>query len=128
MMTSMTKATFEIKGWDEQPFDEAVGVAKLTRASVLKEYAGDITGTSATEWLMAYHPDKSAAFVGLERIKGTIGGRHGTLVLQHVGTFEDGAATATLTVVSGTDELKGTTGSGELVADPAGRISLSLER
>ena len=120
-------ATFEIKGWDEQPFDETVGVAKLTKASVAKEYAGDVEGTSATEWLMAYNPDKSAVFVGLERIKGTIGGRRGSLVLQHVGTFVDGAAKATLTVVSGTDELKGATGSGEFVADPGGRIALSID-
>jgi hypothetical protein len=126
-MASEIRATFEIKGWDEQPFDEAVGVAKLTQASVAKEYAGDVEGTSATEWLMAYNPDKSAVFVGLERIKGTIGGRHGSLVLQHVGTFADGAAKATLTVVSGTDELKGASGSGELVADPKGRISLTVE-
>jgi hypothetical protein len=126
-MPSKISATFEIKGWDEQPFDEAVGVAKLTRASVIKEYSGDVEGSSATEWLMAYQPDKSAVFVGLERIKGTIGGRRGSLVLQHVGTFEDGAAKATLTVVSGTDELKGATGSGELVADPAGRITITVD-
>ncbi len=31
-MSSEINATFEIKGWDEQPFDEAVGVAKLTKA------------------------------------------------------------------------------------------------
>jgi hypothetical protein len=127
-MTSRITASFEIKGWDEQPFDEAVGVAKLTKASVVKEYAGDIEGHSATEWLMAYHPDKSADFVGLERIKGTIGGRRGSLVLQHVGRFADGAAKATLTVVSGTDELKEATGSGELVADPGGRISLTVDQ
>jgi hypothetical protein len=126
-MSSQINATFEIKGWDEQPFDEAVGVAKLTKATVAKEYAGDVEGTSATEWLMAYHPDKSAEFVGLERIKGTIDGRRGSLVLQHVGTFEDGAATATLTVISGTDELKGATGTGQFVADPAGRITLTIE-
>ncbi len=70
-MAKKISATFEISAWDEQPFDEAVGVAKLTRASVAKQYAGDIDATSATEWLMAYHPDKSAAFVGLERIKHT---------------------------------------------------------
>jgi hypothetical protein len=121
------QATFEIAGWDEQPFDEAVGVSKLTRASVGKHYAGDVDGTSVTEWLMAYHPDETAAFVGLERIKGTIGGRHGTLVLQNVGAFEDGAATATLTVVTGTDELQGATGTGDFVADPSGRITLRLE-
>ena len=126
-MSSQISASFEIKGWDEQPFDEAVGVAKLTKAAVAKEYTGDVEGTSATEWLMAYHPDKSADFVGLERIKGTIDGRRGSLVLQHVGTFEDGAAKATLTVISGTDELKGATGTGQFVADPAGRITLTIE-
>jgi hypothetical protein len=126
-MTENLSATFEIESWDEQPFDEAVGVAKLTKASVAKAYAGDIDGTSATEWLMAYHPDKSAVFVGIERVKGTIGGRRGTIVLQHVGRFEDGAATATLTVVSGTDELKDVSGSGELVADPSGRVTLALD-
>ncbi len=122
------RAGFEIEGWDEQPFDEAVDVAKLTKAAVAKQYSGDIAGSSATEWLMAYHPDESADFVGLERITGTIGGRDGTLVLQRVGRFENGVAKAALTVVSGTDELKGATGSGELVADPSGRIILDFDR
>lgn len=126
-MTAEISAAFSIEGWDERPVDEAAGVAKLTRASVAKEYAGDVEGTSVTEWLMAYHPDESAVFVGLERITGTIGGRHGSLVLQHAGTFADGAATATLGVVSGTGELEGATGTGELVADPKGRITLTLD-
>jgi hypothetical protein len=126
-MTSEISAPFEINAWDEQPFDEAVGVAKLTKASVGKEYSGDVEGSSATEWVMAYHPDQTAVFVGLERIKGTIGGRRGSLVVQHVGTFADGAAKATLTVVSGTDELEGATGGGNLVADPGGRIALTLD-
>jgi hypothetical protein len=126
-MTKKIDAGFEIKGWDEVPFDEGVGVAKLTRASVKKEYSGDITGTSATEWLMAYAPDQSAGFVGIERIKGTVGGHKGSLVLQHVGTFKDGTATAALTVLSGTDELKGRGGTGKLVADPKGSVTLSLD-
>jgi hypothetical protein len=122
-------ATFEIKGWDEEPFDDADadGVAKLTRASVAREYSGDVEGTSATEWLMAYQPDGSAVFVGLERIRGSVGGRRGSLVLQHVGTFADGVAKAELTVISGTDELQGAAGSGEFVADPGGRITLSVD-
>jgi len=50
----------------------------------------------------------------------------GSLVLQHVGTFDGGAATATLTVVSGTDELKGRHGGrAKLVADPSGPASPS---
>ena len=126
-MSSFTvDATFAVASWDEEPFDTAVGVSKLTRASVQKKYSGDVEGTSATEWLMSYNPDGSAAFVGLERIKGKIGDRTGTLVLQHVGEFRDGAAKATLTVVGGTDELGGVTGSGDFLADPAGSVSLSL--
>jgi len=125
-MPDHVTATFEIASWEEKPFDEAVGVAKLTRASVTKTYKGDIDATSTTEWLMAYEPDKSAAFVGLERVRGTIAGRNGSLVLQHVGTFENGVAMAELVVVSGTDELKGASGSGSLKADPAGSIRLDL--
>ena len=119
-------ATFDVASWDEEPFDTAVGVSKLTRASVQKKYSGDVEGTSATEWLMSYNTDGSAEFVGLERIKGKIGGHQGTLVLQHVGEFRDGSAKATLTVVGGTDELGQVTGSGDFLADPAGSISLSL--
>ncbi len=126
-MSKKISASFEIKAWDEVTFDEGPDVAKLTRASVKKHYSGDITGTSATEWLMAYAADGSASFVGIERIKGTLGGLKGSLVLQHVGTFRDGAATASLTILSGTAQLERATGSGDFVADPQGSLTLSLD-
>lgn len=126
-MTLDISAPFEIKDWDEQPFDEEVDGAKLTKAAVTKEYSGDVKGSSATQWLMAYRPDGSADFVGLERIRGTLAGKRGSLVLLHAGSYSDGAATATLTVVSGTDELTGATGRGKLDADPGGRITLSVD-
>ena len=125
-MPEHISAAFEVSSWEETPFDEAVGVAKLTRASVTKTYTGHIDGTSITEWLMAYEPDKSATFVGIERVRGTIAGRNGSLVLQHIGTFENGAATAKLVVVSGTNELKGASGSGSFKADPAGSVRIDL--
>jgi hypothetical protein len=127
VMTKQFKATFQITGWDETPFDESSGVAKLTEALVSKTYEGDIEGTSTTKWLMAYAPDKSATFIGLERIKGTVGGKHGSLVLQHTGTFADGSADASLTVVSGTNELKSVSGRGDFKADPAGSVVLRLD-
>ena len=120
-------ATFEIANWDEQPFDVRDEAAKLTRASVAKNYAGDIIGTSVTEWLMAYNNDGTAEFVGIERISGSVGGRDGSLVLRHVGTFEDGAAKAELRIVSGTEDLGSAIGSGTMIADPNGRISLTIE-
>ncbi len=120
-------ATFEVTNWDETPFDDGVGVSKLTEALVSRTYSGAIDGTSTTKWLMAYAPDKTATYVGLERIHGTVDGRPGTLVLLHDGAFADGAATATLRVVSGTDQLKGATGSGSFRADPGGSVSLDLD-
>jgi Protein of unknown function (DUF3224) len=121
------RATFEVKSWDEQPFDEGVGVAKLTRAVVTKEYSGEVTGSSTTETLMAYESDGTASFIGLERIRGTVDGKRGSIVIQHVGAFDGKAATATLTVVSGTDELRGATGTGRFLADPAGSVELDVE-
>jgi hypothetical protein len=126
-MTTHLRANFEVTSWTENPFDEGVGVAKLTEALVERTYTGDVEGTSTTKWLMAYAPDQSAEYVGLERIKGTVGGKRGSLVLHHVGRFENGAATAQLTIVSGTGDLKGAAGSGSFVADPAGSVTLDLE-
>jgi hypothetical protein len=125
-MTHQVKAEFQVTSWEETPFDEGTGVAKLTEALVSREYSGDIEASSTTKWLMAYAPDQSASFVGLERIKGTIAGKHGSLVLQHVGTFANGSADASLTVVSGTNELKSVSGDGEFKADPAGKVTLRL--
>ncbi len=126
-MSTHIEARFEIANWDESPFDDAVGVSKLTEALVGKTYSGGIEGTSTTKWLMSYAPDKTATYVGIERIKGTVDGKRGSLVLMHDGTFEGGAATATLRVVSGTDELAGATGSGKFRADPAGSVTLDLD-
>jgi len=126
-MTARIEAGFEIVNWEETPFDDGVGVSKLTEALVDKKYSGDVDGTSTTKWLMAYAPDKTATYVGIERIKGTIGGKRGSLVLMHEGAFEGGAATATLRVVSGTDELAGASGSGKFRADPTGSLMLDLD-
>ena len=127
-MANKIAATFQVQSWEENPFDEGEGEGKLTRASVAKSYTGDIDGGSNTEWLMAYSEDGSATFVGLERIRGSVAGRKGSVVLQHVGRFEDGAAKATLTVVpgSGTDELASVEGGGDFLADPSGSVKLDL--
>ena len=126
-MTRHIEARFEIASWDETPFDDDGQVSKLTEALVSKKYSGDVDGTSMTKWLMAYAPDKTATYVGIERIKGTVGGKRGSLVLLHDGAFADGAATATLRVVSGTDELAQAAGTGTFRADPAGSITLDLD-
>lgn len=120
-------ATFDVSSWDEVAFDERGGATKLTEATVTRGYSGDIEGSSVTKWLMAYAPDGTATFVGIERLVGSIGGRKGSLVLRHVGQFSDGAATATLTIVVGAGELEPVTGAGSFRADPGGSVTLDLD-
>ena len=127
-MATNVRATFEVTGWDERPLDEIDGAPKWTQSSVTKSFTGDIDGTSALEYLMVYASDGTATFVGLERFRGRIAGRSGTVVLQHVGRFDDGAAKGELTVAagSGTEDLGGLGGSGTFVADPGGSMALSV--
>jgi hypothetical protein len=109
------KARFAIKTWDETPFSEGDELPKLTRASVTKTYTGEIEGDGQVEYLMVYRNDGSATFVGVERISGRIGGKTGTFVLQRIGTFENGQAKESYSVVagSGTGDVIGLTGDGK---------------
>ena len=113
-MRHIANARFAIKGWDEKPYSEESGLPKLTRASVIKTYQGDIAGEAQVEYLMLYRPDGSATFVGLERVVGRLGGKTGSFVLQREGVFEDGLAKESYTVVPGsaTGELAGLRGEG----------------
>jgi hypothetical protein len=112
MMKTSATATFEITSWDEKPYSEIAGASRLTRASVTKSYTGDIEGEGELEYLMAYGQDGSASFVGIERVTGRVGDKRGSFVFQHVGTFDEGIATSTWSVVpkSGAGALQGLRG------------------
>jgi Protein of unknown function (DUF3224) len=126
-MSRHIEARFEIATWDETPFEDGDDATKLTEALVSKRYEGDIRGTSTTKWLMSYAADKSALFVGIEHITGTIGGKQGGVVLLHDGEYRDGVAAAELRVASGTQGLANVAGTGKFRADPAGELTLDLD-
>ncbi len=122
--------TFKIESWDETPFAELDGGAKVTQASVKQALSGDIEGEGTVEWLMCYRPDETADFVGLERISGQLGERSGSFVLlQTDGSFDGTEAKAGLSVVpgSGTGELRGLRGTGEFRAPREGETSITLD-
>jgi hypothetical protein len=130
-MSTPANAIFEIKSWDEKPWQVIDGGSKLTRACVTKVYRGDITGEATSEALMFYGADGAAAFTGLERVVGTVGGRAGSFVLQASGTYRDGTATCDCTVVpdSGAGDLRGLRGEGRYVATHADypHVAFSLD-
>jgi hypothetical protein len=113
-MKKSANARFAIKSWDEKPYSEGQNLPRLTRASVMKTFTGDIEGEGQVEYLMMYRSDGSATFVGLERVVGRIGGKTGTFVLQRIGVFENGQATESYSVITGsaTGELQGLRGDG----------------
>ncbi len=120
-MSTHATAVFQVKTWDEKPYQVIDAGAKLTRASVTKTYSGDISGEATSESLMFYRPDGSAAFIGLERVVATIGGRAGSFILQASGTYRDGTATCDCTVIpdSGAGDLLNLRGEGRYVASHA---------
>jgi hypothetical protein len=116
----MTKAnaTFAGKNWDEQPFSEIEGGPKLTHVNVTNVYQGDIEGEGTLEYLMVYHTAGPVDFVGYERIVGKIGGRTGSFVLKHTGTYAADTAKADYVVEpgSGTGDLACLRGKGSMAA------------
>ena len=109
----LTKATFKILSWDEEPFDESDDGPKLTRAHIRKSFHGDLSGTGNLMYLMTHLEDGNATFLGFEKVVGTLHGRSGSFVLQHTGSYDGQTATAQYEVVpgSGTNQLAGLSGA-----------------
>lgn len=132
-MSTHATGTLEITNWNETPYEEMGGGAKLTRAHVTTSFHGDIEGEGMLEYLMAYPDDNSAAavvsYVGLQRVVGRVGDRSGSFVLQHSGTYEESTPRDTWFVVpgSGTGDLRGLRGEGGYVAQHDQPITFTFD-
>lgn len=119
-MSTRATGRYEVKTWDEKPYHEVSGLPRLTRASVIESFQGDIEGEGTAEYLMVYRDDGSASFVRVERVIGRIGSRSGSFVLQGTGGYDHATRTAECSwfVVpgTGTGELRGLRGAGGFVA------------
>jgi Protein of unknown function (DUF3224) len=114
----MTKARgrFRVESGEEDAYEALDDGVRLTHAQGKQSFTGDIKGDGAVHWLMLYRADKTAQFVGMQRISGTIGGRRGTVALTAQGVHDGEGSRITLEVVpgSGSGELEGITGKGKL--------------
>jgi len=126
----MDKATgsFQLSSWNEETYHEA-DASKMTLATVTQSFSGDITGEGAVRWLMAYRDDGTARFVGMQRVEGTLAGRHGSFVLETAGDFDGQMARWTATVIpgSGTDKLTGLTGAGSFGAEHGPQATYEID-
>lgn len=125
----LTKATFKITSWDEEPFDESEDGPRLTRAHVKKSFHGELSGTGNLVYVMAHLATGHASFTGFEKVVGSLGGRTGSFVLRHSGSYDGEKATAEYEVVrgSGTGGLAGLSGTGAFSAGHAEEHDMTLD-
>lgn len=127
----MTTATggFTIESWDEDSYEDLEDGAKLTEAKVRQAFEGGLAGEGSVRWLMAYRPDGTAHYVGIQRFAGTLDGKRGSFTAETVGDFDSKVARWTLTVVpgTGTDELAGLEGHGTFEAPHGQSASFTFD-
>jgi hypothetical protein len=122
-------ATFAIKSWEEQAYEEFDGGRKLTRANVAYTFQGDIEVESTLIYLMSYGAQGAGVYVGLERVTGRVVGRSGSFVIHHTGSFETHGVKDTWFIApdSGTGELQGLRGKGEFSISGHGPYPITFE-
>ena len=124
---SETTGTFKVTIGGEDPYRDGDAV-KLTRAYGSQEFSGGIEGTGHIEWLMCYRKDRTAAFVGMQEIEGTLDGRRGAFVLSSAGSHDGQRSEGRWEVVSGSGQgdLVGITGTGSFTAGPGPQATFKL--
>ena len=133
-MPTRATSTFNVTGWDESPpYHEPEGGPRLSRTTVKKSFQGDMVGESTAELLGCQADAKDlaagAGYVASELFTGSLGGKGGSFVIQHVGLMGDGSPKTSGNVVpgSGRGELAGLTGKMEIAVAADGTHTLTLD-
>jgi hypothetical protein len=127
----MTKVrgSFEVTGGTEDAYDERGDGIRLTHASGSQTFSGGISGIGDVHWLMLYRADKTAHFVGLQRISGSVEGRAGSFVASAEGDHDGAGSVVSFSIVpgSGMGELSGIVGDGRLDAEGGANGTYELD-
>jgi len=117
--------SFDVKITPQSPDNDVSKAANLGRMTIDKQFHGDLEGTSKGEMLSAMSGDvkNSGVYVAIERVIGTLAGRQGSFVLHHTGIMDRGRQRLSITVApdSGTEGLKGITGTMNITITPEGK-------
>ncbi len=112
---------FQVTLWDAKPFDETTENPKLSRITVKKSFEGEVKGESIGELLMCVSTEGAAGYTILDRFLVEIEGRKGSFVAIHGGMTDEMKASGRIVPGSGTDDLKGISGSLEFKSDADGK-------
>jgi uncharacterized protein DUF3224 len=112
MAMQQVKGEFEVSRSAEPACDMGDGVT-AGHYRFDKRFHGDLDASSVVHMLaVGTEVPGSAAYVAVERLRGSLQGRSGSFFLQHNGIMNRGAAALSLSIVpdSGTDDLVGISG------------------
>ena len=130
-MTERIHATakIDVQTYEPQPYDANGDGPDLIEIHVTEQFSGDIEGEGVVRFLQAMRADGTATFVGIERVRGRIGDRAGTFLLQDSGTADSRTVEGSWFVVpgSGTGELAGLRGEGGFVAEIGKSAAVTLD-
>src|SRR3954463_2779276 len=117
-MRATAKAKITVQNSEAKPYDQTASPA-LVEVRLTETFTGDIEGESPVRALQVLRDDKSACLVSMQRVRGKLGGRQGSFVLQGSEIVENGKITASWFVVprSGTGDLSGLRGEGGFEGD-----------
>jgi len=121
------RGTFEVKVHPQAADDSAGG--PFSRLFLDKQFHGDLEASSKGQMLGAGTAvEGSAGYVALELVSGTLNGRRGSFIFQHIGSMSKGVPTMNVTVVpdSGTDQLTGLAGTMTIII-AGGKHSYEVE-
>lgn len=109
--------TFDVKIGPVGDSDTADGIA-LGRMVGTKEFQGGLTGTSVVHMLHSGTESAgSRAYVAIERVTGSLGGKQGSFVLMHRGSMNKDGQELNIVVApnSGTGELATIAGTFQII-------------
>jgi hypothetical protein len=127
----MTKATgtFDVLSGDEDSYATRDGGGRLAHAWGDQAFSGDISGDGNVHWLMAYAADKTAHLVGVQEIKGSVGGRSGSFLIEATADHNGKSSRGSWSIIdgSGTGDLTGITGTGSFDAPGGPKATYELD-
>lgn len=125
-------ASFDVTGWD-QGEPESDGGPTLSHATVRKNFDGELVAESEAKLLMCQADvadiTAGAGYIAREVVRGALGGREGTFVMQHWGLSAAGNEQTGGQIVPGsaTGDLAGLTGSVEISVGGDGSHRLTID-
>lgn len=120
-MSKQITIPFQVTAWETVNTDETTKTRALSRILVKKTFDGEVKGESAGELLMCASTDGAAGYTIMDRFHVTIEGQKGSFVAIHGGMTDEMKATGKIVPGSGTDDLKGISGTLEFKSDESGK-------